>query len=308
MLLLLACAGDPVDNAASTSTGSTVDPATVALDGACDLADDLGGFAVFRSESGSGVEGAVRDGVVPIDILVEAAAEDDCRLLRRDNPYCEPACAAGETCDWDGACIAYPENQDLGVVTIDGLAQPVEMEPVFPGNTYFDSALPTPPFTPGDLITLDMPGGVYGPVTLHGVGVDALEIDPAGWSVTAGSPLEVIWNAPAGDPRSVVDLSIRIDQHGATPATLSCTFADDGAGTVPASIVDALVDSGVTGFPSGALERRTLDRVDVSAGCMDLSVSAPLTVEVDVSGYTPCTTDADCPTGLDCNEKMQICE
>ena len=69
-----------------------------------------------------------------------------------------------------------------------------------------------------------------------------------------------------------------------------------------------LVDAGVTGFPSGSLERRTADRAEAGAGCLDLAVSIPLDVPVDVVGYTPCVSDEDCPEGMECNEELQICE
>jgi hypothetical protein len=37
-------------------------------------------------------------------------------------------------------------------------------------------------------------------------------------------------------------------------------------------------------------------------------VSSSVSVDVDVIGYTPCVSDADCPDGQDCNEELQICE
>jgi Cys-rich repeat protein len=37
-------------------------------------------------------------------------------------------------------------------------------------------------------------------------------------------------------------------------------------------------------------------------------VTAPRIASVDVLGFTPCTTDKECPKGQECNEKMQICE
>ena len=261
--------------------------------------------------SGTGIDGAVADGVVPQSVLEELNAVDDCRLLRRNNPFCDPPCDAGETCDWDGECIDYPVKQDLGTVTITGLSQAVSMDPVFPGNTYFDTSLSDPPWTSSELVTISMPGGAYGPLELHGVGVDPLTVlDTEGWEVQEGQDLIVHWEAPtAAVVRSEVGLVISVDQHGTTPGTLYCTFEDDGEGTVPAAIVDGLINSGVTGFPSGSLERRTVDSVGLSdGGCMDLRLSAPAEIEVDVIGYTPCVSDADCPDDLDCNEELQICQ
>jgi hypothetical protein len=299
MLLCSGCPGDP--------PSSNVDPETVPLLGSCAMADDLGGFSVSSATNGAGVEGSVADGVVPTSVLELLVDEGDCVLLRRNNPFCDPGCGPSDTCDFDGTCKPYPVNQDLGVVTIDGLANPVEMEAVFPGNTYFDTSLPQPPFTLGELVTLSMPGGAYGPVELHGVGLDPVASQVGLWEVEAGKDLVVPWSAALGG-RSEIVLTVSIDQHGATPGLVRCVFADDGEGTVPASVVSALVESGVTGFPNGTLVRRTADKALVDGGCLDFVIASTVKVDVDVVGFTPCVGQQDCPEGLTCNLELQVCE
>ncbi len=303
-LLLTAC-----DNDDSAQDSVAPDPGEVELAGACPMATDLGGFLVYSDDEESGVQGSVADGVVPTTVLEEIAAEGDCKLMRRNNAFCDPACEPGEVCDFDGNCLPYPSNQDLGTVTITGLVSPVEMEPVFPGNTYYDTSLPLPPFVQDELITLEMPGGVYGPATLYGFGIETLVPLDKEWAVEAGVDMVVHWQAPASTAgRGEIGLSLNIDQHGASPGTLMCSFEDDGEATVPAGILATLVETGVTGYPSAALERRTQDCAEVAAGCMDLIVTSSSTVAVDVIGYTSCISDVDCPKGQECNEKLQICE
>lgn len=307
LLSLLACTD--TDTSSTDSGLLDLDPATVPLAGACGLADDLGGFRVISGVDGSGVEGNVADGVVPQSVLEQVAADGDCVLLRRNNPHCDPACGAGETCDFDNTCLAYPVKQDLGTVTVAGLVQDVAMDPVFPGNTYYDSSVPTPPWASGQLIALDMPGGVYGPRTLYGVGVEPLEALDAEWVVEDGQDLLARWSPPTGEVvRSVVGLSVNVDQHGTSPGALYCTFDDDGEGTVPAALISTLVSAGVTGFPSGALERRTIDHVAIDGGCMDFAILAPIEVDVDVVGFTPCISTVDCPDDLECNLELQVCQ
>ncbi len=292
-----------------TETGDSAvqpDPATVPLAGACPMETDFGGFAVTRGETESSVSGAVADGVVPTAVLTEVAREGECEVMRRENPFCDPGCEPGETCDLEGACVPYPTNRDLGTVEVGGLSEPVQMTAVFPGNTYYDTDLPHPAFEPGGLVTLDMPAGAYGPATLHGVGVEPLE-GVGKWTLGEGLDLAVTWAPPGAGARSEIVLKAAIDQHGVTPGVLRCTFADSGTATVPASVVSALVSAGVTGFPSGTLERRTADRTDAGAGCMDFVVSAPRTVEVTVAGHTPCVTDEECPEEQSCDEELQTC-
>ncbi len=312
-LSLCACHGDdkePQESATpQESAEPDLDPATVPLAGSCPMETDQGGFVVSASEDSTDVSGSVADGVVPASVLEQLGAEGDCVILRRNNPFCDPSCDAGEVCDFEGECLPYPSNQDLGVVTLSGLVQDSVMEPVFPGNTYYDTTLPFPAMSGGELIHLSMPEGVYGPLDLYGVGVEAVDVSDAQWNVEDAVDLPITWPAPTiSVVRSEIVVEIMIHQHGVTPSTLRCTFDDDGEGTVPGTMISALLDEGVSGFPMGTLERRTADSGAAGSGCMDLIVGAPRSVNVDVIGYTPCLSDAECPEGLECNEEMQICE
>ncbi len=284
------------------------DPATIPLAGPCDLADRRGGFVVEAYEDYSIVDGKVEDGTVPLSVLEQVLADAGCRLMKRNNPFCDPPCAADETCDHDGTCIPYPEPLDLGTVTVSGLSEPVSMEPVMPGYSYFDTSMPHPAFEPMALVTLKTSGGALDPFGLHGVGVHPLTVAGEGWVVEEGQPLAVAWTPPDGASRSTVDLRLNIDQHGISPITVWCEFEDDGAGEIPATVIQGLFDAGVSGFPNGALSRRTADSVMVGGGCVDLSVASPRVVDVDVAGYIPCDGEEDCPEGLDCNLDTGLCE
>ena len=312
MLLLLACVeADPKPADSADDRGDTdevgPDPATVALTGECPLESHLGGFVVEVYTDYSIVDGSVSDGVVPITILEEIARAGDCVMRRRDNPFCNPACGPDETCDFDGTCLPYPTEQDLGTVRVTGLVDAVAMEPLPPGARYFDTRLSHPAFTPGALVELTA-GGWVGEVVLHGVGVAPILPGEPTWSLRTGEDLVVSWDVPTGVVRAEVALRVSVDQHGSSPASLACAFADDGEGTVPASLVDALRAAGVSGFPSGLLSRRTADHVDLPEGCMDFVVGTPRVPDVRVDGVTPCDEQADCPEGTSCNLALEICE
>ncbi len=312
LLLTLACTKDADTDSPpeDTSTESAPDPETVPLAGACPLPEAWGGFSVQASEdpNNNGIDGKVADSIWPWSELEEIAADGDCKLLRRNLPFCTPGCDVGTTCNFEGECVPEPSNQDLGTVAVRGLVQAVSMDPAI-GNTYYDTSLPYPMYTAGDLITLSMPGGTYGPQTLYGVAVEQLSLSETEWFITKGEPLEITWDAPTAEvSRSVVDLRINMDVHGASPASLYCTFPDTGSATVSGALTKTLVEAGVTGFPSGALERHTTDSVDLDPGCMAFRVSSPVLMDVDVDGFTPCFTDEECPEGLTCNVELQICE
>ncbi len=311
VLALLTGCGDepPPGDSRPDSDSPGLDPATVALEGACSMATDYGGFVVDALEDYSTVSGSVSDGVVPMTVLEEVAVEGDCRALRRNNPFCDPPCESGQACDFDGECVPYPETQDLGTVTIAGLGDAVVMEPVSPGYTYFDTSVGHPAYQPDVLVELQTSAGPWGPLTLHGVGVEQLVPTQETWLVAEGEDLAITWEPPTGLARSHVLLRVTIDQHGTTPISLECTFDDDGEGIIPGAITELLVTAGVTGFPNGSLVRRTADRVELGEdACAEFVVSSTRSPDVRVDGYTPCNDDEDCPDGQECNEALEICE
>jgi hypothetical protein len=285
------------------------DPATIALAGECPLETRYGGFNVDVYEEYSLVSGSVADGVNPVTILEEMAAESGCRLLRRNNPFCDPPCDAGDVCDFDGTCIPFPSNQDLGTVSVGGLAEDVVMRPIEPGRQYFDTTVPHPVFEPGDLVELRSWDTTFGSdVTLHGVGVEP--ITTAGldtWVIFDNQPLHVTWNAPGDSLQSRVWVKLNIDQHGTTPVTMYCDLPDSGSADLPASLLHTLINFGVTGFPNATIARRTVDSTAIGGGCMELSVTSPTQPSVRVDGFIPCAGTPDCPSPQICDPVTFIC-
>jgi hypothetical protein len=228
-------------------------------------------------------------------------------------------CQQGETCDFDddgdglGDCIPFPTNQDMGTVSVCGMNEDVVMAPVAPPQ-YFDSTVPHPVTDPGQLIELKTHGTLFGDgdITLHGVGVAPMELSEAErtWVVREGQDLPVTWNSAGGSLRSEINVRVNIDQHGASPVDLYCDFPDTGSGVLPSSLLDTLINFGVTGFPNGTVTRRTVDSTDVAGGCVQFEVSSAASPSVRVDGYIPCVTDQDCiDVGFtDCNDTTYICE
>ena len=140
------------------------------------------------------------------------------------------------------------------------------------------------------------------------MGVSQIALASLEWEVVPGEDFQVEWTAPAGDAvRSEVHVAMNVDQHGLTPVQIICDFPDTGSATVPSSLIDALVDGGVTGFPSATVTRRTVDSADVGEGCMDLAVTSQQTPAVTVEGFIPCGPGVPCPSGLTCDPVLFIC-
>lgn len=272
----------------------------------CDLAAKIGEFKVQLDESFTAVSGAVAAGVVPGAVPALARQEGECRLLRRRNLYCEPACDGQSTCGEDGRCIPYPLGRSAGTVTIAGLAAPVTMTPAPLGKHYHHNTLPHPGFRPGDQILLHAAGGEVGPFTLLGRGVAAIELSSDKRVLDRNKALELRW-APGPPGPARVTFQLEIDQHGLSKASLVCDFEDRGAATVSAELITDLIELGTSGFPKLTMARRTVDATSLPSGCVELLVMTATEGPLEISGHHPCRTSADCPTGKTCADAVQTC-
>jgi hypothetical protein len=278
------------------------------LEGECDIPSRVGRFTVEAQSDFGVVQGAVFEGVVPTAIPRLVSEAGSCRLLERRNLVCTPACVGSTTCGEDGACIPHPRQISVGNVTISGLTQPTNLSPQEPGNSYFAPGADNPPFAVGSEITLTAEGESGRPgFELKGFGSSPLGPKPS-WLIERGKGLSVLWQNGAPGARTRVTVELSVDQHGLSPLTLACEFEDTGTATIPASVVDRLLDSGVSGFPNGRIFRRTADRIVFDFGCVDLLVGSPLAADVSVAGVVPCKKVADCPMGQTCNLMQELCE
>ena len=283
-------------------------PAFTAPRGACDVSVRAGGFSVERQVDFGVIEGTILEGVVPTSVPSVSLVEGNCRLLERRNLACIPACVGAETCGESGTCIPYPRQLSVGEVSITGLTRVTTMSPLMPGNKYFAPGADNPPFDVLSPIVLSAAGaGVLPAFQLFGVGSEPLAAAPS-WTIEAGTDWILEWPAPTSGAETSVLVELTIDQHGITPLMLSCVLEDTGSATVPASIIDQLVGSGISGFPNGRIVRRTADHIDLDIGCVDFVVGSPLAASISISGYTPCQSREDCSSEQTCNLALERCE
>ncbi len=293
-------------DSAGSSAGESSTGGDVELAGNCAYADHVGGFVAVYESSYSAFSGSVADGVVPLNVLEQVGEADSCKLWRRNNPFCDPGCPAAHVCDFDGNCIPYPINHDVGVVTVTGLLKPVMLEPIAPTFSYFDTMLPHPGFEPGAVITVEATGGDYSPLLLHGIGVEMVVPAAEDLRIARDTSLDVEWTP--GDARTTMRLQIAVDQHGTSPLAMICSVpADLGVLTISGELITQFLDNGISGFPSADFYFETVDSVDIEPGCVDFAVRSHDQLVVWVAGHTPCNVTPDCPKGQTCDVMNQTC-
>lgn len=300
--------GGSEPQAGSTSGGTAGASGWEMPRGACEQSERVGRFSVEKQKEFGVVQGNVSEAVVPTSIPELVLEQAGCRLLKRRNLACLPACVGTETCGEEGKCIAYPRQLSVGEVTISGLTKAVSMMPQKPGAVYFAPGQDNPPFEADSAVVLRATGdGDIGELTLFGSGSDPLDESPT-WQLERDQDLALSWAKPKAAAATQVVVEITIDQHGMSPLSVSCELEDTGSGAIPKAIVNQLIDSGVSGFPNGRILRRTADHVALDFGCVELSVGSTLAATVSVSGFTPCKKPADCPDGQTCNTVLERCE
>lgn len=281
---------------------------TVPLRGVCPMEEYVGGFLVEVYDDYSIVDGKVFDSVNPANILKEVKVAGDCRMLQLIYPVCLPPCGPGFTCDYDGSCIVYPEQKDIGTVTVEGLSQTVVMTPKPPSNSYFDTKLPHPAFVDGSLIHVTSTEGYAGIMDMYGIGSNPIQMMEPNWTIERDKPLVVQWDPAPDGARTKVELRLNIDQHGNSPVNLFCELPDTGQVEIAAELINQLYEFGVSGYPNARLSRRTVDSMEIVSGCIEFIVGAPKSAGITIVGHYPCSSPNDCPDGLTCNFAIETCE
>ncbi len=286
MLALAACGPSPSDGPNpppdNPDPGDNLADCQGATSGTtCAAGEKIGSFSVMHEEGYSVLSGEVADGVVPATILQKVSESGDCVLLWEVAPICEPSCSPGTTCNYDGTCIPYPSSLSVGTVVVKGLSERVTMEPSVPGNTYLDNPLPHPAFDSDACVELIAEGGDIAGFTLHGFGVTPLEILDESWVLRYDQPLTVSWT-PSGDDEGSIVLTISIDQEEIWPVRLVCEAEDNGSFTVPAEMVNALMDFGYTDFAKADIYRQTVEATETVYGCVEFKVASHREVDLQV--------------------------
>jgi hypothetical protein len=279
-----ACGGGAADDAVDAASGEE-DARVAEITGPCPLNERVGVFEIAHRELFSAVTSdGVADAVIPNTVLEKVHTEGSCTLLQKVNPFCDPPCSVQQTCSNDDVCVPMPQTRSVGAVTVTGLLDQVHMEPNSV-NGYQKTDVQHPPFEAGAEIALAAAGGDHEGFTLDGLGVAPIEVPDGNWVIEEGEPLAIAWTSAEGP--GAIYVSFNVDQHGNSPVTLFCEYEDTGTATVPAGLIDRLLDYGVSGFATANIYRRTVDSVSTAQGCVELRVFSQLKPKLSVAGHVP---------------------
>jgi hypothetical protein len=293
-------AGGSPETASAGSAGATSAP-TLTGTFTLSLKDAV---EATMTEAFSVAGGTVYDGAIPpVFPLVVEREEHDCQLLKPKIPFCSGGCGGDAACVDDETCAPYPKAQNVGIVRLDGLgAAPVTMGPFPPSFAYQSSALAYPPCVEGDAVRLQADGFRVQAACVAPLVVPNTDV----LTVNRGQAVKLAWEPPTYPYLTRLLIRLDVSHHGGKKGEIECDVPDNGGFEIPASLVTALVDLGLAGYPTIVLTRvasaSSMEQPDVK-----FVVSSGVEREVD-TGITSCTDDTTCPAGQLCNTDKLTCE
>jgi hypothetical protein len=311
-IVSLGCSGrgvvDRADGGGGDATGVTP------LFYPCASDNRIGGFAIQLHEPEGGdpgyttVAGRVDNGV-GLFSPYSTPATDGC-FFDRVRPTCILGCPGNYYCAAQDECRPAPVGVGVGIVDVSGLAVPVSVSPLSSVHTYVSVIEdPYPPFAPDDDIVLQASGDVLPPFALRGRGISPMRPEFDALHVVRDQPLSIRWTPPSQPDAARVFAWLNLDGER-SDEPLVCTFPDTGSAVIPAELINAALDRGVSYYSSLTIGRRTLDSTNLAAGCVDFDVASQVVqVPVTVEGIVFCGTGlGQCPEGYFCDTRNWICE
>lgn len=329
-IVLLGCgsdAGSPTNTGQDAGTSSTEDGGSDSgqRDGGAEPSKPgpdiaVGGFTVrlvapnpeTSTPGFTSFAGKVYDGPQVEPIVWEPKLErDGCTLLTPRVPFCEAPCGSAVCVD-DDTCRPYPMVVGVGAVTVRGLrdaggqAQPITANEIngsyqLPGGTN----LRYPAFDEGDTIRVEAAGASVDAFALEAKAIAPLELTAEGaLPLEAGKAFEVRWTpkGPLADSR--IYLHLDISHHGGTKGKIECEVDDAGELSIPAELVDELLQLGVAGFPSVLVTRKAAASVRTSLGNVELAIVSSVERPVEIPGLISCSDGSECPDGTSCQSDL----
>lgn len=294
-LLLASCSPSLIGTEEASGGASTL---TGTITVSFKAANEMTMAKAFSVAGGSLYDGPVPD-AFPLSVALDEAG---CKLLKPKLPFCSNGCGGEAVCVDDETCQPYPQAQNVGVLELTGLGSaPVTMAPFPPSFAYQSQALPYPPCVEGELVTLD--ADRFGASTAC---IAPLIVSSSEFAVKSGEALGLDWEAPAQADQTRLLIKLDVSHHGGKKGEIDCDVPDTGHFEIPASLVTALVDLGLAGFPTIVLTR-TASGSSPDQPSVTFEISSGTEREVD-TGVDSCTADADCPKDRRCDLDKLVCQ
>jgi hypothetical protein len=254
--------------------------------------------ATETREGFTSVLGAVRDAPMPEQLAWEVSATDqDCQLRVPSVPFCDPGCGSSAICAPGDECIAYPQSQDLGTITVSGLGDSEFSMELIAGAYQPPPAvrLPHPPSDEGATVRVTTSGGAYDPFSIDSTGIAPLELGgPELVPLDGREPLALQWQPPQDQDAARILIRLDISHHGGLKGEIVCDTADDGEHAVPAELIAQLIDLGTAGFPSFTVTRIASGSVNLEHGRVLLNVLSGTERFFSIPGIVSCNDNDEC--------------
>jgi hypothetical protein len=291
------------DGGGAGTGGGSVDPNAI-----------VGGFTVKLLEQdppASQLSGVVSNGPTPeMTIWQQQMKDGACTLLKPKQPFCSTPCGSDAVCVADDTCRPHTTALDVGTVTMDGLEVAGGGSTVTfinAQNSYGAAAtLSFPPFDEGGDVSVTATGTAAFPAfTIHAKGIAPLVVPAGDVPIEKNKPLALTWTAKGAASDSTITITLDLSHHGGTKAKLVCETADTGSLTIPAALMTALINYGVSGYPSLVVTRNAVGTAGTAQGKVRLTLTSPTERYMTLPDLVSCTGDTDCPTGKTCQTDLQ---
>ena len=201
----------------------------------------------------------------------------DCVLLQGEpivGWLCDEECPWGESACIDGKCVAYPDRQSTGPLTIDGLTEPVTLSVDESGSYVAGGKLPDNLFEPGSEIHVTSPGAAIPALDLQAFGVEGLVTDTSSYTIDPGEDMVITWE-PGTDPHARIQVLLETGWHGSPSlTTIWCETEDDGELVVAAELTELFPIPSCGECEGSYISRFTRDFVDFGNGPVELFVAS----------------------------------
>ncbi len=187
----------------------------------------------FGCSEGEGDKGVWR--------VTQTSADCVLAILQACGQGCDPDCPPDEYCTSGGECVPTPSFAESGTITIDGLTQPVSLEPSAWGYPPpWD--LPADLFAAGDPVTLGSAGGATPALSAAVAGAEPLVAAlPCDDPPPTDQDLVITWT-PGTSPSARIRWEMTQDVHLFQGPRIRCETDDDGELTVPAAMIAAYMN------------------------------------------------------------------